>query len=85
MPGLRGIVPRHAHIGYRGVGLDGRAIEREARGLHARVVQHEVDHLDGVLFPMRMTDLRQLTFESELRHFAAALSTAPSADAEDDQ
>jgi peptide deformylase len=84
MPGLRGIVPRHAHIGYRGVGLDGRAIEREARGLHARVVQHEVDHLDGVLFPMRMTDLRQLTFESELRHFAAALSTAPSADAEDD-
>jgi peptide deformylase len=85
IPGLRGMVPRYAHIGYRGVGLDGRPIEREARGLHARVVQHEVDHLDGVLFPMRMTDLRQLTFESELRHFAAGLETAPDEDAEGDR
>jgi peptide deformylase len=74
IPGLRGLVPRHAHIGYCGLGLDGRRIEREARGLHARVVQHEVDHLDGVLYPMRMTDLRQLAFESELRHFAAAIA-----------
>jgi peptide deformylase len=72
IPGLRGLVPRHAHIGYRGFGLDGRLIEREARGLHARVVQHEVDHLAGVLYPMRMTDLRQLAFDSELRHLAAA-------------
>jgi peptide deformylase len=72
IPGLRGLVPRHAHIGYRGFGLDGRLIEREARGLHARVVQHEVDHLEGVLYPMRMTDLRQLAFDSELRHLAAA-------------
>lgn len=72
IPGLRGLVPRHAHIGYRGYGLDGRLIEREARGLHARVVQHEVDHLAGVLYPMRMTDLRQLAFDSELRHVAAA-------------
>ena len=72
IPGLRGVVPRHAHVGYRGLGLDGRLIEREARGLHARVVQHEVDHLAGVLYPMRMTDLRQLAFDSELRHFAAA-------------
>jgi peptide deformylase len=72
IPGLRGIVPRHAQIGYRGLTPDGRLIEREAGGLHARVVQHEVDHLEGILYPMRMRDLRQLTFESELRHFAAA-------------
>jgi peptide deformylase len=72
IPGLRGIVPRHAQIGYRGMTPDGRVIEREASGLHARVVQHEVDHLDGILYPMRMSDLRQLSFESELRHFAAA-------------
>jgi peptide deformylase len=71
IPGLRGIVPRHAQIGYRGITPDGKVIEREAGGLHARVVQHEVDHLDGILYPMRMRDLRQLTFESELRHFAA--------------
>ena len=72
IPGLRGIVPRHARIGYRGLTPDGNVIEREANGLHARVVQHEVDHLDGILYPMRMRDLRDLTFESELRHFAAA-------------
>jgi peptide deformylase len=71
IPGLRGIVSRHAQIGYRGTTPDGKVIEREARGLHARVVQHEVDHLDGILYPMRMSDLRQLSFESELRHFAA--------------
>jgi peptide deformylase len=71
IPGLRGIVPRHAQIGYRGMTPDGRVIEREADGLHARVVQHEVDHLDGILYPMRMRDLGQLAFESELRHFAA--------------
>jgi peptide deformylase len=71
IPGLRGMVPRHARIGYRGLTLDGATIEREAQGLHARVVQHEVDHLDGILYPMRMPDLRQLTFETELRHFAA--------------
>jgi len=71
IPGLRGLVPRHARIGYRGLTPQGRTIEREAEGLHARVVQHEVDHLDGVLYPMRMPDLRQLTFETELKHFAA--------------
>ena len=71
IPGLRGVVPRHARIGYRGLTLDGRPIEREAEGMHARVVQHEVDHVDGVLYPMRMTDLRQFAFETELRHFVA--------------
>jgi peptide deformylase len=69
IPGLRGVVPRYARIGYRGLTLDGGTIEREAQGLHARVVQHEVDHLDGVLYPMRMPDLRELTFETELKYF----------------
>jgi peptide deformylase len=69
IPGLRGVVPRHARIGYRGLSLEGRVIEREAQGLHARVVQHEVDHLDGILYPMRMPDLRELTFETELKYF----------------
>jgi peptide deformylase len=66
VPGLRGLVPRAANIRYRGIDADGRAIERQARGFHARVVQHEVDHLDGILYPQRMHDLSQLVFESEL-------------------
>ncbi|MFQ5785713.1 MAG: peptide deformylase [Alphaproteobacteria bacterium] len=68
VPGLRGLVSRYGRVGYRGLGLDGGVIEREAEGLHARVVQHECDHLDGALYPMRMTDLSQLVFESEIRH-----------------
>lgn len=68
VPGLRGLVPRYSEIIYRGVGLDGRPIERRAKGFHARVVQHECDHLDGVLYPQRMTDLSELIFESEARH-----------------
>ena len=72
VPGLRGWVDRPAHIRYRGFGLDGQAITREARGFHARVVQHEVDHLDGRLYPSRMGDLSKLIFESEIRHFAPA-------------
>ncbi|NBC31510.1 MAG: peptide deformylase [Alphaproteobacteria bacterium] len=68
IPGLRGIVPRFRHIRYRGLALDGTPVEREATGFHARVVQHEIDHLDGVLFLDRMTDLRSLAFESELHH-----------------
>ncbi len=74
IPGLRGLVPRFTRIGYRGLALDGRTIEREADGLPARVVQHEVDHLDGILYPMRMTDLRHLAFESEIKHFAKELA-----------
>ena len=68
LPGLRGLVPRHAHLRYRGVDLEGAAIEREVEGFHARVVQHECDHLDGILYPQRMTDLTGLIFESEMRH-----------------
>jgi peptide deformylase len=68
VPGLRGLVPRAKHIGYRGLTLDGKLIEREAKGFHARVVQHECDHLDGIVYPQRMTDLSDLIFESEWRH-----------------
>lgn len=67
VPGLRGVVPRHLRIRYRGVGLDGRPIEREAAGFHARVVQHECDHLDGILYPQRMTDHRLLVYAEELQ------------------
>jgi peptide deformylase len=70
VPGLRGVVERAAHIRYRGFDLDGKPVERTARGFHARVVQHEVDHLDGVLYPQRMGDLSHLIFESEIRHWA---------------
>jgi len=66
VPGLAGIVPRFRHIRYRGLDQSGEAIEREASGFHARVVQHECDHLDGILYPMRMTELSTLTFTSEL-------------------
>lgn len=69
IPGLRGAVPRHTHIRYRGLGLDGAVVEREARGFHARVVQHELDHLDGVLYLDRMDDLRYLTFTEEMKYF----------------
>ncbi|MGH6889609.1 MAG: peptide deformylase [Rhizomicrobium sp.] len=70
VPGLRGFVTRPAHIRYRGVDHEGREIARTASGFHARVVQHEADHLDGILYPQRMSDLRQLIFESEARHWA---------------
>ena len=66
VPGLRGVVPRHARIRYRGVDPQGRPIEREADGFNARVVQHECDHLIGRLYPTRMTDLTKLGFTSVL-------------------
>jgi peptide deformylase len=69
VPGLAGPVPRFTHIRYRALDLHGRMFEREAKGYHARVVQHECDHLDGILYPMRMTDLSQLAFVEELRRF----------------
>ena len=67
VPGMRGAVPRHQRVRYRGLGLDGEPIEREAAGFHARVVQHECDHLDGILYPQRMTDHRLLVFVEELQ------------------
>lgn len=66
VPGLRGLVPRYTHIRYRGVDLSGTPIEVEAKGLHARIFQHEFDHLNGTLYPQRMTDLSQLVFETEV-------------------
>jgi peptide deformylase len=66
VPGMRGLVPRYSALRYRGVDEQGRQIDRRASGFHARVVQHEVDHLDGILYPMRITDLRRFGFEDEL-------------------
>jgi peptide deformylase len=68
VPGMRGAVPRFTHIRYSGLSESGEAISREASGFHARVVQHECDHLDGILYPMRMTDMSTLHFVSEVRH-----------------
>ena len=66
VPGLRGLVPRFARIRYTGLDARGEAIEREAEGFHARVVQHECDHLIGRLYPTRMTDLTKFGFTSVL-------------------
>ena len=66
VPGLRGVVPRWSRIRYRGLDPLGQVIEREADGFHARVVQHEVDHLIGRLYPTRMRDLSKLGFTSVL-------------------
>jgi peptide deformylase len=62
IPGMRGLVPRHAMIHYTGFNPEGRLIDRTVTGFHARVVQHECDHLDGVLYPRRIDDLRQFGF-----------------------
>ncbi|MBL6852019.1 MAG: peptide deformylase [Alphaproteobacteria bacterium] len=69
VPGLRGFVERPFHIRYRGYDLDGTQVARTAKGFHARVVQHECDHLDGILYPSRMNDLGKLIFESEAKHW----------------
>ncbi len=66
VPGLRGVVPRWTHIRYTGFDERGQPINREAQGFHARVVQHECDHLIGRLYPTRMTDLTKLGFTSVL-------------------
>jgi peptide deformylase len=66
VPGLRGVVPRYLRIGYTGFDPQGRAIQREASGFHARVVQHECDHLDGILYPMRVRDFTQFGYTDVL-------------------
>ncbi|HET9329518.1 MAG TPA: peptide deformylase [Steroidobacteraceae bacterium] len=66
VPGMRGLVPRFRRLRYRGLDADGAAIDRTVEGFHARVVQHEVDHLDGILFPQRVRDLRDFGFEDAL-------------------
>ena len=66
VPGLRGVVPRFARVRYRGVEIEGRPLEREAEGFHARVVQHECDHLVGTLYPMRIRDFSRFGYTSVL-------------------
>jgi len=80
IPGLRGCVPRHRRIRWRGLDAEGQPVEGEAEGLVARVMQHETDHLDGVLYPMRMEDLSLLGFTEELAR-AAAVAEASVQDA----
>ena len=77
VPGMAGPVPRFRDIRYRYQTLDGERVERTASGFHARVIQHECDHLDGILYPMRMTDLSEFGFVEELRRVERA-------DSEDD-
>lgn len=77
VPGLVGAVPRITKIRYTGLAPDGSRIERVAEDFHARVVQHECDHLDGILYPQRMTDLSLLMFQEELRHGAPAAMREP--------
>jgi peptide deformylase len=66
VPGMRGLVPRWLELRYAGKDPDGNPIERSARDFHARVVQHEVDHLDGILYPRRIRDLTKFGFTAEL-------------------
>jgi peptide deformylase len=66
VPGMRGVVPRYTKLRYSGFDIEGNPIERVAEGFHARVVQHECDHLDGILYPQRMTDMSRFGFNEEL-------------------
>ena len=66
VPDLRGVVPRYTHIKYEGYDAKGNKIEREVEDFHARVVQHECDHLDGVLYPMKIEDYRYFGFHEEI-------------------
>ena len=72
VPGMRGKVPRAQNLRYRGITLDGTPIDRTVDGFHARVVQHECDHLDGILYPMRMEDMSYFGFEDQLRDMASS-------------
>ena len=66
VPGMRGLVPRHVRLRYQGFDETGAPIDRTVSGFHARVVQHEVDHLDGILYPMRIRDMRNFGFSDAL-------------------
>jgi peptide deformylase len=66
VPGMRGVVPRYTQLRYEGFDPSGRRVVRDVQGFHARVVQHECDHLDGILYPMRVTDLRKFGFTDVL-------------------
>ena len=66
VPGMRGLVPRFRRLRYQGFDAHGAPLDRTVEGFHARVVQHEIDHLDGILFPQRVRDLRNFGFEDAL-------------------
>ena len=74
LPGLRGVVPRSTSVHVRALDREGRCFDRRATNLEARALQHETDHLDGILFPDRMTDLRTLTFQEEYARYWATPS-----------
>jgi len=67
IPGMMGAVKRYTHIRYSGLGLDGEPFARDAKGFHARVVQHECDHLDGVLYPQRIEDMIKFGYNEEMK------------------
>ncbi|MDX1486371.1 MAG: peptide deformylase [Alphaproteobacteria bacterium] len=83
VPGMRGIVPRFTRIRYSGLDINGKPVSREVEGFHARVVQHECDHLDGVLYPQRMPDLRLLGFNEEFDRHPLHLAPPEEAEAEE--
>lgn len=72
VPGMMGAVPRFTKVRYRAVSLEGEPIDRVAEGFHARVAQHECDHLDGILYPQQMNDLSLLMFNDQLRYHGGA-------------
>jgi peptide deformylase len=76
IPGMRAVIPRASRVRYRGVDCDGNSVEREVSGFHARVVQHEYDHLDGILYTMRLTDFSLFGFTEELNRAAEARQAA---------
>jgi peptide deformylase len=77
MPGLRGLVPRWNSVRYSGVDVEGKPVEGIAGGFHARVLQHEVDHLDGVLYIDRMEDFASLTYMEEWHHHLPPVAVHP--------
>jgi len=87
IPGMMGEVERFTHIRYWAYDLQGNRFEREARGFHARVVQHECDHLDGILYPYRIEDMDRFGFTEELARSVSAPQpepeSAPEAEDED--
>jgi len=69
IPGMQGLVKRYKHISYYGYDLEGNKIENEVHDLHARVIQHEIDHLDGILYTSRLSDKKAFGFEKEIVNF----------------
>ncbi len=83
LPGMSGLVPRFKRIGVRALDLAGNTVEREASGYHARLLQHECDHLDGILYPMRMDDLTSFGYSDELSQREREVEPPQSAGEED--